>query len=445
MVDFFTASAAELGRAIGLGKADPMELAEAFLERIDVADPNRQIYARTTPERAIAEAAASSERARAGRRRTLLDGVPVSWKDLFDTQGVATESGSLLLEGRVPTKDAKLLSIATEAGMVCLGKTHQTELAFSGLGVNPVTATPPNKAIPDHAPGGSSSGAAASLAHGLAALAMGSDTGGSVRIPAAWNNLAGLKITWGMLPDAGMVPLCPSFDTPGPLARTVEDLAIAFDILKGGSGHAAFVPAASLAGVRFHVAETIVLDECDQETRNAFETAVERLAKAGARISRGPVDAFGPIAAIGPKLYPFEAWREWGTLIEAEGTKMFEPVRRRFSQGKSVTAGEYEAARQEMTRLRQAFLDDTQAVDAVLMPTVPILPPKVDELLADPDHFTARNLLALRNTRFANTLGLCAITLPLPEKASGLQLLGKPFGDTRLLSIAGATERVLAG
>jgi aspartyl-tRNA(Asn)/glutamyl-tRNA(Gln) amidotransferase subunit A len=247
-----------------------------------------------------------------------------------------------------------------------------------------------------------------------------------------------------MLPDAGMVPLCPSFDTPGPLAHTVEDLAISFDILKGGTGHAAFTPAASLAGLRFHVAETIVLDECDGEIRRAFENAVERLAKAGARISRGPVDVFGPAAAIGPKLYPFEAWREWGSRIEAEGTKMFEPVRRRFSQGKSVTAGEYEAAWQEMIKLRQAYLDDIQAVDAVLMPTVPILPPKVDELLADPDHFTARNLLALRNTRFANTLGLCAITLPLPEKASGLQLLGKPFGDARLLSIAGAAERVLA-
>jgi aspartyl-tRNA(Asn)/glutamyl-tRNA(Gln) amidotransferase subunit A len=444
-MDFFKASAAELGRAISLGKADPAELEEAFLERIDASDPDRQIYARTTPERAIAEAAASSERARAGRRRTLLDGVPVSWKDLFDTQGVATESGSRLLQGRVPAQDAQLLSIASEAGMVCLGKTHQTELAFSGLGVNPVTATPPNKGMPGHAPGGSSSGAAASLAHGLAALAMGSDTGGSVRIPAAWNNLAGLKITWGMLPDAGMVPLCPSFDTPGPLARTVEDLAIAFDILKGGTGHAAFTPAANVSGLRFHVAETIVLDDCDPEIRAAFETAVEQLSKAGARITRGPVDAFAPTAAIGPKLYPFEAWREWGSRIEAEGDKMFEPVRRRFSQGKSVTAGEYEAARREMTLLRAQYLDATETVDAVLMPTVAILPPRVDALLADPDYFTARNLLALRNTRFANTLGLCAVTLPLPERACGLQMLGKPFGDTRLLSIAGAAERVLAG
>jgi aspartyl-tRNA(Asn)/glutamyl-tRNA(Gln) amidotransferase subunit A len=445
IMDFFKASAAELGRAIGLGKADPLELAKAFIERIDAVDPSRQIYARTTPERAIEEARAARERARGGTRRTLLDGVPVSWKDLFDSTGVATESGSLLLEGRVPTKDAKLLSIATGAGMVCLGKTHQTELAFSGLGVNPVTATPPNKGMPGHAPGGSSSGAAASLAHGIAALAMGSDTGGSVRIPAAWNNLAGLKITWGMLPDAGLVPLCPSFDTPGPLARTIEDLAIAFDILKGGTGHAAFAPAASLTGLRFHVAETLVLDDCDPEIRSAFEGAVEKLAKAGARITRGPIETFSPTAAIGPKLYPFEAWREWGSRIEAQGEKMFEPVRRRFAQGKSVTASEYEAARQEMVVLRQAFLDDTEAADAVLMPTVPILPPKVDTLLADADYFTARNLLALRNTRFANTLGLCAVTLPLSQKASGLQMLGKPFGDTRLLSIAGAAERALAG
>jgi aspartyl-tRNA(Asn)/glutamyl-tRNA(Gln) amidotransferase subunit A len=267
IMDFFNASAVELGRAIGLGKADPVELARAFLERIDEVDPDRQIYVRTTPERARGEAEAARTRARTRARRSALDGVPVSWKDLFDSAGVATESGSRLLAGRVPQADAALLATASAAGMVCLGKTHQTELAFSGLGVNPMTATPPSKAMPGHAPGGSSSGAAASLAHGLAALAMGSDTGGSVRIPAAWNDLAGLKTTFGMLPDTGMVPLCPSFDTPGPLARTVEDLAVSFDILKGGSGHGAFAPAQSVSGMHFLVAESVVLDDCEDVVR----------------------------------------------------------------------------------------------------------------------------------------------------------------------------------
>jgi aspartyl-tRNA(Asn)/glutamyl-tRNA(Gln) amidotransferase subunit A len=438
----FTATAAEIAAAIATGKADPVDLAEAFIGRIGESDPQAQIYARTTPQRARAEALAARERARTGTRRTVLDGVPVSWKDLFDTAGVATESGSKLLAGRTPDRDAVLVEIATAAGMVCLGKTHQTELAFSGLGVNPSTATSPNALMPGHAPGGSSSGAAASVAHGLAPIAMGSDTGGSVRIPAAWNSLAGLKITWGALPDGGMVPLCPSFDTPGPLARTVEDLAIAFDVLKGGTGAYA-LEAPGLSGMRLHVAETIVLDRCDDAVSQAFEAALKQLAKAGAVITRGPVAEFEDCAAIAPNLYPFEAWRQWGETIEARGEIMYEPVRRRFMLGRNVTADEHTNAASRMQALRQSYAASTNGIDAVLMPSVPILPPRVDSLMADGDHFTERNLMALRNTRFANTLGLCALTVPLPQPACGLMLYGKPFGEARLLAIGAAVEKAV--
>jgi aspartyl-tRNA(Asn)/glutamyl-tRNA(Gln) amidotransferase subunit A len=242
-----------------------------------------------------------------------------------------------------------------------------------------------------------------------------------------------------------MVPQCPSFDTPGPLARTVEDLAVSFDILKGGSGHGAFAPAQSVSGMHFLVAESVVLDDCEDVVRTAFEAALDRLGKAGARIMRGPVATFAPAASIAPKLYPYEAWRAWGKRIEAEGELMYEPVRRRFSQGRDVSGQDHDAARETMRSLRAQFLEATATIDAVLTPTVPILPPTVDDLLADPDYFTGRNLLALRNTRFANTLGLCAVTLPLPQTACGLQMMGKPFGDTRLISIAGAAEGILAG
>jgi aspartyl-tRNA(Asn)/glutamyl-tRNA(Gln) amidotransferase subunit A len=440
----FTATAAQLANAIDAGKADPVELAEAFLERIARVDPDGLIYARTTPQRARAEAKAASERAKAGTRRTVLDGVPASWKDLFDSAGTPTESGSRLLAGRTPQKDAELLEIATAAGMVCLGKTHQTELAFSGLGINPSTATSPNALMPGHAPGGSSSGAAASIAHGLAPIGMGSDTGGSVRIPAAWNGVAGLKVTWGALPDGGMVPLCPSFDTPGPLARTVEDLAIAYDVLKGGTGANA-LQTPELSGMRFHVAENIVLDECDDVVLAAFEAAVEALGKGGATITSGPVAQFPAVAAVAPMLYPFEAWRQWGEKIEAQGEKMYAPVRTRFTLGRNVTADEHTRARTEMMELRLAYAAETSGIDAVLMPTVPILPPRADVLLADADYFTARNLMALRNTRFANTLGLCALSVPLPQPAVGLMAYGKPFHEARLLAIGTAIEGVVRG
>ena len=182
------------GRAIGAGEVDPVNLTQAFLERIKAHELSDRIYARLTEDRAMAEAQAASVRAKAGARLSLLDGVPISWKDLFDTAGDGTEAGSKLLAGRVPDRDAVVLQNATAMGLVCLGKTHLSELAFSGLGYNPSTATPPCVNDVDAVPGGSSSGAAASVAFGLAPAAIGSDTGGwSVRIPSAWNDLVGLE------------------------------------------------------------------------------------------------------------------------------------------------------------------------------------------------------------------------------------------------------------
>ncbi|MCA3441283.1 MAG: amidase, partial [Rhodobacter sp.] len=164
-------TAGELGRAIGAGKVHPVELVEAQLAAIDVHPLALRIYARLTPDRARAEAMAAAGRARAGLRKGLLDGVPLSWKDLFDTAGTPTEAGSALLRHRTPAADAAVLARATLAGLVCLGKTHMSELAFSGLGLNPVTATPPSVNDPDAVAGGSSSGAAASVAFGLAPAA----------------------------------------------------------------------------------------------------------------------------------------------------------------------------------------------------------------------------------------------------------------------------------
>ena len=219
-------SLAELGAEIGNGHLDPVDLTEAFLDAAEGHEFGERIYARLTRDRALAEAKAAQKRARSGHRLGLLDGVPISWKDLFDTAGVATEAGSKLLKNRVPTTDAEVLRNATLAGLVCLGKTHMSELAFSGLGYNPVTETTP--CVNDHGAvaGGSSSGAAGSVAFGLAPAAIGSDTGGSVRVPAAWNDLVGLKTTSGRLSLKGVVPLCARFDTVGPLTHTVEDASL---------------------------------------------------------------------------------------------------------------------------------------------------------------------------------------------------------------------------
>ncbi|MGR3364905.1 MAG: amidase family protein, partial [Maritimibacter harenae] len=246
--DWQNMSAGALGRGIGAGRIDPVELCESFLDAAGAHPDGTRIYARLTRERALAEAQAAAGRARDGQRRGPLDGVPVSWKDLFDTADAATEAGSALLRDRQPERDARVLQTATAQGLVCVGKTHMSELAFSGLGLNPITATPPNRHDPEAVPGGSSSGAAASVAQGLAAAGIGSDTGGSVRVPAAWNDLVGLKTTHGRLSLTGVVPLAARFDTVGPLCRTVEDAGLLLAALEGG--RAPDLAGASLAGTR---------------------------------------------------------------------------------------------------------------------------------------------------------------------------------------------------
>src|SRR6056297_2747976 len=259
MSDWLKMSAADLGRGIGAGRIDPVELTEAFLDAIAAHPDHARIYSSVTSGRARAEAGAAAMRARAGQRLGPLDGVPISWKDLFDSSGVATEAGTELLKGRVPQRDARVLRSATMMGTVCLGKTHMSELAFSGLGLNPMTATPPCVNDPQAVPGGSSSGAAASVAMGLAACGIGSDTGGSVRIPAAWNDLVGLKTSFGRLPNEGVLPLCEKFDTVGPLARSVEDCALVLAALEGR--RAADLRGANLKGMRFAALETVVMDD----------------------------------------------------------------------------------------------------------------------------------------------------------------------------------------
>jgi len=442
-MDWQGKSAAELGRAIGQGEIGPVALTEAMLDAIEAHEFGSRIYARTTPSRALAEAQAAEKRAKSGTRRGPLDGVPISWKDLFDTAGVPTESGSALLAGRTPDRDALVLSRASAAGLVCLGKTHQTELAFSGLGLNPVTASPP--CINDHAAvsGGSSSGAATTVAVNLAAAALGSDTGGSVRTPAAWNDLVGLKATHGRIPLTGTVPLCASFDTIGPLARTVEDAALMLAVLEG-QGRAADLRGATLAGTRLMVLETVALDDLSAPSRAGFEHAVAQFGAAGARIERREVAAIAEAMPLSGPLYAPEAYATWAEEIEAAPEKMYPPVLARFRGGRDVPAKDNIAAWQRLHALRCAWAEATASYDAVLIPSVANMPPAQEALLADEALFTSENLMALRNTRIGNLMGGPALTLPTGTPSAGIMLMGPPMSEERLLRLGAAAERALA-
>ncbi|AWB47157.1 amidase [Gemmobacter aquarius] len=433
--------AADLGREIGAGRINPIDLTELLLDTIAKHPLADRIFARTTPARARAEAMAATTRARRGWRHGLLDGVPISWKDLFDTADVATEAGSALLRNRVPKRDAEVLSVATQGGLVCLGKTHMSELAFSGLGLNPVTETPPCINDEDAVAGGSSSGAAASVAYGLSPAGIGSDTGGSVRIPAAWNDLVGLKTSAGRLSLRGVVPLCERFDTVGPLAKSVEDCALLLSALEGT--RPIDLSGGTLAGTRLMVLETVALDDLREGPERGFDDAVSRFSGAGAKIERIKAPEVAEAMALAGILFATEAYGIWRDTIEAAPAKMFPRILERFRSGDSVSAPEYVAGWRRLEQLRRIYADRVAGYDAVLVPTSPILPPNAERLMQDNDYYVTENLLALRNTRIGNLMGLCALTLPTIEPSCGVCLMAPPMAEERLLRLGCAAEKAL--
>ena len=443
MDEWLGMGAAALGRGIASGAVDPVALTETYLGAIADHPEAARIYARTTAARARAEAEAAADRAKRGLRRGPLDGVPLSWKDNIDSAGVATEGGTALLAGRVPERDAPVLANATAGGAVCLGKTHLSELAFSGLGLNPIMATSPCVNDPAAVPGGSSSGAAASVASGLAPAAIGSDTNGSVRIPAAWNDLVGLKTTHGRLSGEGVIPLADSFDTVGPLTRTVEDAALILALLEGSK--AADLAGASLEGARLLVLETVALEDLRDAPATAFEGAVRRLEAAGATIARGKVPEVADAMPLSAILTTAEAYGLWKDTIEAAPQKMFPPILDRFRSGGSILAVDFVAAWRRLYALRAAYAAATAAFDAVILPTAPNLPPNLERLMTDNEYYVTENLLALRNTRIGNVLGLCALTLPTGTPSCGIMFLAPPMAEARLLRLGVAAEAALGG
>lgn len=434
-------SAAQLGQGIAAGKINPVELTEYFLDAI-AADPwGERIYARTSPTRARGEAMAAADRAKTGLRRHPLDGVPLSWKDLFDTADLATEAGSALLRNRVPQKDALVLQTATLLGSVCLGKTHMSELAFSGLGLNPVTATPPCINNEQAVPGGSSSGAAVSVARGLAPAAIGSDTGGSVRIPSAWNDLVGLKTSHGLLSLHGVVPLCESFDTVGPLAQTVEDCALLLSLLSGAK--APDLTGTSLSGLRLAVLETVATEDLRPAPAKGFDDSLSRLTGAGASLTRLAAPEVAEALGLAGLLVTPEAYAIWQSRIEAAPEKMFPRILERFRSGGQTSAIEHIAARRRLVELRTLWAERTAGFDAVILPTSAILPPDANRLMTDEAYYVTENLLALRNTRIGNLLDQAVLTLPTNQPSCGISFMVPPGQEARLLRLGMAAERAL--
>jgi aspartyl-tRNA(Asn)/glutamyl-tRNA(Gln) amidotransferase subunit A len=439
-----------LGAAIENGRADPRDITDYFLDRIAQEDQDNTVYVRVTAARAKREAAEAATRAKTGFRRSPIDGVPLSWKELFNVADEPSTACSNLLKNNVATNDAVSIDRLTRAGAVLLGKTTMTELAFSGLGINPIFGTPKNPHDPElaRAPGGSSSGAGVSVARGLAAAGLGTDTGGSVRIPAAWNGLVGHKTSWGRVPLTGTVPLSPSLDTIGPLTHTVADAATLFSLLTRASADIHNV------SVRDHavlVPDNLVFDGLDAGIAKTIERAIHQLGAAGLKIVHKTLPSLDEIQALawgGPSILVAEAFGLWGDRVEAGQNEMFSAVASRFMMGKHGTAPDLAAGLLLRAEIQARYAEETKGFDAVLLPSVATSPPEIDPLLVDDAAYGVANSMALRNTTLGNQLGLCALTIPVGSDALGLpvglMLQAAPGKDELLLRLGRALEMTLA-
>ncbi|MCE9684264.1 amidase [Halomonas alkalisoli] len=438
--------------ALRKGKLSAIELAEAACEAYRTRGQHDNAYLTWQGEAALAFAQATDAVIAQGGDTGALMGMAVSIKDIYAVPGLPTYAGS---SQRLPAdweRPGPIVAALLAQLPSLMGKTHSVEFAFGGLGTNAHWGTPRNPwdSQVHRTPGGSSSGAGVSLIGGTASLALGTDTAGSVRIPASMTGVAGLKTTAGRWPTEQIVPLSSTLDTPGLLARRVDDLAFAFDALDGSlSPKPMRVPSTpSLADLTFGVPERFFWDDCSPGIAEAVQQAIRQLEAAGARIVSIELpdtdDAYelfqkGGVAA--PELAAFLN-TELPHMIEALDPN----VAARIRAADDMPAWEYVRRRTLLDKLCQTAAKRLGQVDAVLTPTVAITPPTL-ESLAPEGAYAKANMKALRNTVMANFMGLCGLTLPVGRDATGmpvgLQLLAGPWQDARLLAIGQAIEAKL--
>jgi aspartyl-tRNA(Asn)/glutamyl-tRNA(Gln) amidotransferase subunit A len=446
-------SIAQLSALIQGGSVDPVAVAEQVFEAIEGHD-DKSIFISLTRERAMAEARSSSKRLKDGRSLGLLEGIPVAWKDLFDVAGSVTAAGSrLLLRDQAPaTADAAVVSALASAGMVATGRVNMSEFAFSGLGINPHFGTPKNPRSTDVAriPGGSSSGSAVAVAAGLVPVSIGSDTGGSVRIPAALNGIVGYKATRGRYPMAGVFPLAASLDSLGPLCRSVQDAVWVDAAMRAATGPV--VVRRPLSGLEIVVPTNVVFDDAEPGVVAAFEAAIERLSARGVVVTRIEIPAFAEILELMAShgaLVTAEAYWLHQARISGPDAGLIDPrVVSRTNLGKKITLSDYLDILFARARLVEA-VDRQVGGRLIAFPTVAHVAPPLEILKTDDSLFVATNGKTLRNTLLGNFLDWCGVSIPCGAGDAGMPvgflLSGLARTDEQLLSAALVAEPIIRG
>lgn len=424
------------------GRLTARELTEAALSRHDAS---LAAYVTWAPDFARRQADAADSALNAGADLGGLQGIPLSFKDLYGVTGLPTFAGSPRLLPAPWASDGALVARMRRQLAVIMGKTHTVEFAFGGLGTSrhhPVPVNPRDPVI-HRAPGGSSSGAGVSVVEGTALLAFGTDTGGSVRIPASLTGTVGLKTTHGRWPAQGIVPLSPSFDTPGILCRSAVDAAFAFTAIDGEA-----VPDSADAPLVLGVADEFFWSDTSPGVAECVQSAMRSIERGGVSLTDAHLtgaqevfDIYRQGGIVSAELFAFlsSTLPDWLDTLDPR-------VRRRMQDGSALTAADYLRLKSRYATLSDAAAASIAPCDAVICPTVPLTPPPV-AALDDPDIYAKLNLLMLRNTCVVSFLGLCAVTIPVGLDQAGmpvgLQLIGPPNCEARLLAIALRLERML--
>jgi len=433
----------ELSRRLASGAVSARSLVDQSLARImDPRGEGARAFISVSSESARAQADDVDRRRAAGQALPAFAGIPLAIKDLFDVAGEVTRAGSRILADRPPAdRDAQVIARLRAAGFIFIGRTNMTEFAYSGLGLNPHYGTPLScfDRATRRIPGGSTSGGGVAVADEMAAASLGTDTGGSCRIPAAFNGIVGFKPTASRVPRDGVYPLSQSLDSVGPLARSTACCATLDAILRGVDPQP--LPDVPLNRIRLLLPTTLVLDAMDEVVERAFERAVETLARAGVTIGRQPLDELQRLPQInaGGGLAAAEAYAWHRALLEQHADRYDPRVAMRILKGRDVNANEVREARAAVI---ESVNRSTCEFDALIMPTVPIIPPPLAAFEQDADYIRL-NALVLRNPSLANFLDRCSISLPIHrpgEAPVGLMLIGQHDQDDRLFGVAGAIE-----
>ena len=450
-------SAGELSRLIGDRQVSPVEVIDAHLARIEATEPTLNSFITLLPEHARDAARRAEAQIQAGNHRGPLHGIPVGLKDLFNTAGVRTTSGSRILDNFIPTEDCTVAARFQQAGAILLGKLNMHQFAYGPTGENFDYGHMHNPWNPEMVTGGSSGGSGSAAAAGQCTITMGSDTGGSVRIPAALCGIVGHKPTYGLVSRAGLTALSWRLDHPGPMVRTVEDAALTLNVIAGhdpadSATTTREVPdytaalTGSVEGLRIGVVREYFEAPLDSEVETAVRAAIAQLSEMGATVTEVSLPMFADAQAISGTILMSEAAAYHRDMLAKDGDKLTPSVRLRLEAGLFVTAADYLKAQQARARFNYEMSRVLQDVDLLAGPSEPITAPPILATEVDIGERTVGTVGALTQyTRPYNISGTPAITVPCGFSQAGmpigLQLAGRPYDDATVLRAAHAYEQ----